>query len=196
MQHYELARGRPLRYLKGTTNHGIVFQAGPLDAWKLSGAADSDLAGDLNSGRSTSGYCFKLGKFRTIVANSKLERKISTSTGQAKTYAMASLIKDLIWARHLLRELKHAQTEPTTALTDIDGVLKQSTKAINHTTAKHYRIDQAYIRSHYDSAVTVCGVDTSKNCADMFTKALHAAPFIRHRAETMGPQVADHVASK
>jgi hypothetical protein len=189
-QHYELARGRPLRYLKGTINHGIVFQAGDSSKWKLSGAGDADLAGDINTSRSTSGHCTKLGEYGTIVASSKLERKVSTSTGQAETYAMESLIKELLWERHLLEELKHAQSEPSVALTDNDGVLKQSTKAVNHTTAKHYRISQAFIRSHNGSAVTVAGVDTDKNPSDMYTKALHTVPFVRHRAAIMGPQVA------
>jgi hypothetical protein len=196
MQHYELARGRPLRYLKGSASYGIVFQAGSPGEWKLSGASDADLAGDINTSRSTSGYYTKLGKYGTVMASSKLERKISTSTGQAETYAMVSLVKELVWGRHLLQELLHAQEEPSVALTDNDGVLKQSTKAINHTTAKHYRIAQAYIRNHNGTSVAVGGVDTSKNPSDIFTKALHAAPFLRHRAALMGPQVPGQSATK
>ncbi len=32
---------------------------------------------------------------------SSLERKISTSTGQSESYASASLVKDVVWTRHL-----------------------------------------------------------------------------------------------
>jgi hypothetical protein len=187
-EHFNLLSGRPLRYLKGTVSYGIVFEAGTGE-WKLCGESDSDLAGDLATARSTSGFYTKLGKHGTIVASSSLEKKISTSTGQAETYAMVSLVKEVVWERHLLRELKHPQEGPTAVDTDNDGVLKQSTKAVNHSSAKHFRIGQAYIRSNgEDGTIKVGGVDTADNHADMFTKALHAPAFTRHRDPVMGPQ--------
>ena len=73
--------------------------------------------------------------------------------------------------------------------TDNDGVLKQSTKMVNHTDAKHYRIAQAYIRQHVqDETVVVLGEDTDDNETDMFTKALHAPKFMKHSVPIMGPQ--------
>ena len=187
-KHFELARGRPLRYLKGTVNYGLVFQPGDGE-WVLSGASDSDLAGDLATSRSTSGFYAKLGDYGAVVCSSSLEKKISTSTGQAETYAMQSLVKEVVWDRHLLSQLRCPQTKPTTVLTDNQGVLQQSTKAINHSMAKHYRIAQAYIRSKVDDhTIKVESVHTTKNGADIFTKALHAPPFIAHRLTIMGPQ--------
>ena len=187
-QHLALARGRPLRYLKGTMKHGLVFQPGSGE-WVLSGASDSDLAGDLKSSRSTSSYYTKLGEYGAVVCKSSLERKISTSTGQAETYAMQSLVKEVVWVRHLLNELRFPQMKPTLVDTDNAGVVKQSTKAINHSTAKHYRISQAYIRSKVeDGTLKVGSIASSQNAADMATKALHAPPFLLHRKEIMGPQ--------
>jgi hypothetical protein len=193
-QHLTYLRGRPLRYLKGTLNYGIVFQPGT-EQWVLAGASDADLAGDLQTSRSTSSYFAKLGEFGAVVCRSSLERKISTSTGQAETYAMQSLVKEVVWARQLLDALRFPQPNPTTLLTDNDGVFKQSTKSINHTTAKHYRIAQAYIRSKVDDGTAkVNRVETSRNPADLGTKALHAPLFCRHRDTIMGPQspVADN----
>jgi hypothetical protein len=186
--HYDLARGRPLRYLSGTVDYGLVFKAGDGE-WVLSGASDSDLAGDITTSRSTSGFFAKLGEFGAVVCGSSLERKISTSTGQAETYAMQSVVKEVVWDRHLLRELRFPQVKPTDLQTDNDGVFKQSTKAINHAKAKHYRIAQAYIRDKVgDQTVRVTSVDTAKNPADIFTKALEASAFNRHRSTIMGPQ--------
>jgi hypothetical protein len=187
-QHLILLLGRPLRYLKGMQAYGIVFQAGTGE-WKLSGASDSDLAGDLTTSRSISGYHTKLGKYGAIVASNKLERKISTSIGQAETYAMVSLVKEMVWERHLLHELRHAQSGPTLVATYNDRVMKESTKAINHSGAKHYRIGQAYIRSNgEDNTVKVEGIDTADNPADIFTKALAVSALTRHRDTIMGPQ--------
>ena len=187
-QHLDIARGRPLRFLRKTMNHGLVFSPGDGE-WILSGASDSDHGGDLKTARSTLGHYLRLGQFGSIVTHCGLDRKISTSTGQAETYAMQSLVKDVVWARGLLRELGVPMTGPTPLRTDNDGVLKQSTKVINHTVAKHYRIAQAYIRQHvYDETVEVRGEDTSDNEVDMFTKALLAPLFMKHSGPIMGPQ--------
>lgn len=88
-----------------------------------------------------------------------------------------------------MEDLGCSQKSPTPVFTDNDGVIKQSTKAINHTAAKHYRTAQAYIREKQASAVIKVGsVDTSQNAADMLTKALPKDAFFRHRQTIMGPQ--------
>ena len=186
--HLNLIRGKPLRYLKGTANHGIVYLSNKQEL-ELTGASDADLAGDLATSRSTSGYFTQLGQYGLIKASSKLEKKISTSTGQSETYAMQSLVKETIWDRHLLSTLGCEQKSPTTLLTDNNGVLKQSTKLINHTMAKHYRIAQAYIRSKASSnEVKLEFISTDDNPADIFTKALPPRKFLQFRDRLMGPQ--------
>ena len=69
-------------------------------------------------------------------------------------------------------------------------MFKQSTKTINHTAAKHYRMAQAYIRHKgEDGSIEVGQIDTKYNASDMMTKALHAPLFYRHRYKIMGPQL-------
>ena len=188
-RHLDFAQGRPLRFLKHTLGYGTVFYAGT-GKWELTGASDADLAGDLTSARSTLGFYAKLGQFGIIISGCNLERKICTSTGQAETYALVSLIKSVIWLRNLLTDLGHPMEGPTALYVDNDGVKQQSTKVINHSTAKHYRISQAYIRQQVeDGVVTILRVSSERNPADMNTKALHALSFHRHQGATMGPQV-------
>jgi hypothetical protein len=38
---------------------------------------------------------------------------------------MQSLVKEVVWERHLLSELRFRQSKPTLLPTDNDGVLKQ-----------------------------------------------------------------------
>ena len=187
--HLKLACGRPLRYLRGSKYWGIVFHSGTR-MWKLFGQSDADLAGDLRTSRSTSGHFVRLGLFGMVSTYCKLERKISTSTGQAETYALESLSKNVVWLRHLLADLGMAQNEPTEVETDNQGVEGQSTKLVNHATAKHYRIAQAYIRylCTEELSMKVGKVHTSKNASDIFTKALPQDSFRRHRYAIMGPQ--------
>jgi hypothetical protein len=55
----------------------------------------------------------------------------------SETYAAGALVKEVVWQRHLARELGIEQVGPTESRSDNDGVFFQSTKAINHSTAKH-----------------------------------------------------------
>ena len=189
-----MARGRPLRFLKETMHYGIVFSPGK-EKWILSGASDSDLAGDLKTTRSTMGHNLRLGKFGSIVSSCKLERKICTSTGQAETYALQSLCKDTIWVRGFLAEIGYPMSEPTKLGQDNDGVVKQSTKTVNHTQAKHYRIAQAYIRQLVHNCVMkLFRLKTDLNWTDIYTKALNAPAYLRHQDEIMGPQTHEECA--
>ena len=135
--HIDIALGRPMKYLAGTTSHSLVFMSGQ-DEWVLSGASDADLAGDLSTSRSTIGLATILGEFGCVSSRSVLERKVCNSTGMSETFAHQALGTQVIWNRHLLKELGFAQTKATVADTDNEGVKNQSTKAINHAGAKHY----------------------------------------------------------
>jgi hypothetical protein len=151
--------------------------------------ADADLGGDLFSSRSTSGSNLRLGQYGTVSSSSKLDKKVSTSTGQAETYAFQELCKEIVWIRLLLYELGYGRDKPTKSRTDNDGVFNQATKAINHALAKHYRIAQGYIKMlEKDGVIAVDRVDSLENPADTFTKPLAKAAFEKHRLTIMGPQ--------
>jgi hypothetical protein len=104
------------------------------------------------------------------------------STGQAETYAFFNLLKEVIWERNLLRELGFPQQEPTNCYSDNDGVVIQSTKVVNHASAKHYRIAQAFIRQVCaDGIAKATPIHTSLNPSDIGTKpSLSASTFQRH----------------
>ena len=119
----------------------------------------------------------KVGAYGTVYCNSSLERKVSTSSGQAETYAMTSLVKEVVWLRQFMSELRLPVVGAVALLTDNDGVLKQSKNAINHSRVKHYRVSQAYIRDKVaDGSVDIQEVNTVENEADMLTKALGGDP--------------------
>jgi hypothetical protein len=189
--HVTIARGRPMRYLMGTINHGIVFTPGAGD-WKLHGAADSDLGGDLLTAKSTLGVTTQLGGdggYGNISCRSHLEKKNASSTLQAETYAHLNLCKEIEWARDILLELGYPQRAPTIALCDNHGVITQSTKQVNHTVAKHFRLAQGYIRCVTDDKIVLpTDVDSEDNQADILTKPLTRIPFEKHRLSIMGPQ--------
>ena len=187
-RHFDLARSRVLKYLQGTIYWGVAF-CRENDTWKLSAQADADLAGDKHTSRSTLGYFARMGKYGAISFHSTLERKICTSTQQAETYAVSACLRDVLWIRVLLGDLGVIQADPTVIDSDNQGVQLQSTKQINHATAKHFRISQAFIRQNgEDGGSRINKVDSKDNASDTFTKPLYAAAFKTHRLTIMGPQ--------
>jgi hypothetical protein len=188
--HLILATGRPLRYLKGTRTRGLVFAPGLKEFWGLSGSSDSDLAGDIRTSRSTIGHCLTFGQYGTISFHCTLERKVATSTQQAETYAAVGLVKDTVWMRSLLHELGFKFSGPIAQRVDNRGVFLQSTKQVNHATAKHFRIGQAFIRSMVEAGiVSFVNVGTKSNETDIFTKGtMSREDFINCRHRIMGPQ--------
>lgn len=144
---------------------------------------------DLRSCRSTRGHFLQMGKCGVISANCTLERKICTSTQHSETYAMGGACRDIEYARLLLSNLGEPQQTPTPLGTDNQGAYNQSTKQVNHATAKHFRVTQAYVRDlGMNNVVEVEKVSSEDNHADIFTKPLPFTAFSRHRAALMGPQ--------
>src|ERR1044072_5703277 len=78
---------RILRYLKGTTNLGLMYKK--TSEFKLSGYWDSDYAGDRVERKSTSGNCQFLGS-NLVSWASKRQSTIALSTAEAE-YISASL---------------------------------------------------------------------------------------------------------
>ena len=184
---YGWLRSRPLRYLNGTRDYGLVFWAG--DDLNINGASDADFAGEYKSSRSTAGGFIKLGQYGTVMASSKLMRGVKTSTGHAETEAAAAWCKEEHSLRVKLREYDLAEQGRARCKIDNAGVVKQAINTTNHAQAKHYRVAQAYIREKCDSnEVLLEQTPTEDNPADFFTKALDKAAFEKHRATIMGPQ--------
>jgi hypothetical protein len=123
------------------------------------------------------------------VARSFLERKVASSTGHSETHAAHDAAEELVWLRHLASELGDCVDYASPLFSDNAGVVSQSTKQINHGSAKHYRVAQAAIRQYGDiDIIKICKVDSADNTADILTKALPRSLFHKHRARLMGPQ--------
>ncbi|XP_038687506.1 secreted RxLR effector protein 161-like [Tripterygium wilfordii] len=81
--HWEAAK-RILRYVRGTLDHGIFYEANiPIN---LVGYIDSDVAGSMDDSKSISGYIFNLGS-GAISWSSKKQPIVTLSTTKAKYIA-------------------------------------------------------------------------------------------------------------
>ena len=96
-----------LRYLHGTVDMKLCFGG---DKPNLVGYSDLDMAGDIDSKKSTSGYFFFLNFARGVVAwQSRLQRCVSLSTTKAKFIAITEACKELIWLKKILQEMCFGQ---------------------------------------------------------------------------------------
>ena len=93
-----------LRYLKGTTSHGLVFGGSDDRSCKLVGYCDSDYAGDRDRRKSTSGYVFTLGG-TTISWRSRLQTVVALSTTEAELIAAVEAAKEALYLKRLLYDL-------------------------------------------------------------------------------------------
>ena len=98
--HWKMAM-RILRYLKGTSNHGIIYQKSsqPLQAF-----SDSDFAGDLNDRKSTSGFVFIIDG-GAISWRSKKQSIVAQSTTEAEYVAMSFTVRESLLLKSLFKDL-------------------------------------------------------------------------------------------
>lgn len=96
---YLVATQRILRYLKGTTNLGIMYKMN--DEAIMHGWSDSDFAGDNDDIKSTPRYVFKLGSC-LISWSSKKQLIVTLSRTAVEFDAETSLVCQGLWLRSIL----------------------------------------------------------------------------------------------
>jgi hypothetical protein len=145
-----------LRYLRGTTTHALCF--GGSDTF-LQGYVDSNMAGDKDSRRSTTGYVFTIGG--TIVSwILKLQKVVSLSTTEVEYVAATEASKEMIWLQRFMEELGKKQ-ENNRLYCDRQSAIERSRRqycdrksAIHlaknsafHSKTKHIQLRYHFIRS-------------------------------------------------
>lgn len=185
---------RVLQYLKGTIEFGITYQknsATSITPYVDNGKAertssgvvplcDADLAGDLDTRRSTTGFVILLSG-GAISWGSKLQSVVSHSTTEAEYLAVDHLVREVVWLKSLLKHLKFSIDRPI-LLSDNNGCISISNNPSNHTRTKHIDIRYHYIRDQIlMGEVGIKYISTDKMAADMFTKPLGRPKFEEHR---------------
>ncbi|KAH7307767.1 hypothetical protein KP509_22G076900, partial [Ceratopteris richardii] len=89
-----------LRYLKGTKNKCLSYGKGPLE---LKGFCDSDMAGDVDTRKSTSGYVFTIAG-GVVSWCSRLQKIVALSTTEAECISATQTSKEAIWLARLCSE--------------------------------------------------------------------------------------------
>ena len=176
-QHHFEAVFRVLRYLKGTVGLGITFKKqGNLN---LLIYTDSDFGGSLIDRKSTTGYCTFLGG-NLVTWRSKKQNVVSKSSTEAEFRAISKGIDEVLWLRHLLRDLKILYKEPIRLLCDNQSAIYLAHDPLYHDRVKHVDIDYFYIQEKLENGIIeIKHVGTEDQVADIFTKGLPTRIFTR-----------------
>ena len=99
---------------------------------------------------------------------------------------MALATCELIWLRHLLRELRFRKDEQMKLTCDNQVALHIASNLIFHERTKHIEVDYHFIREKIASGcMTTSFVNSSDQLADVFTKSLRG-PRIKYICNKFG----------
>jgi hypothetical protein len=199
---HEQALKRIGRYLKGTTNNGLILN--PDDGLSVDCYPDADFAGlwghehpqDPHCARSRTGYVITLAGC-PVLWKSTLQTEIALSTMESEYIALSTSCKDLFPLVDLIKELGGCLGVPVNDSSNLHikihednvGALTLGKLEPRRMTlrSKHYAIKYHWFRTQIGPRnVNLKKIESAKQLGDIFTKGLSRVPFERLRKKLMG----------
>ncbi|KAI4334943.1 hypothetical protein L6164_013639 [Bauhinia variegata] len=162
-----------MRYLRGTSSLKLCFGIGePV----LHGYIDSDLVGDVDTRKSTSGYLVTFVE-GAVAWQSKLQKCVALSTSEAEFITTIEACKELLWMKKFICELGFTQKRYI-LYCDSQSVIYLCKNPTFHGRSKHIDVKYHWIRDVLDSkSLELVKIHTNDNCLDMLTKILPRGKF-------------------
>ncbi|KAM6588273.1 hypothetical protein CsatA_010878 [Cannabis sativa] len=166
---------RVLRYIKGTTNLGLVFQPAPsltIDAY-----SDADWACNLDDRKSTTGFSVLLGN-NLISWGSKKQTAVARSSTESEYRALSTTATEVVWITAVLQEMGIITSHTPTIWCDNQGAQQLASNPVFHSRTKHIEVDVHYVRELINKhKVQISYIPTEEQPADLLTKALTLPKF-------------------
>jgi hypothetical protein len=179
---YLLAVKRVLRYVTGIVHQGYFYKRKG-EKLKLTGYSDSDLAGDVDTRKSTTGVLFSLGNSVVSWQSQKL-RVVVLSSCEVEYIAIATASCQGVWLGRLLAEIMGEDADTVTLKIDNMSAIQLSRNPIFHERSKHIDTRYPYIRQCIEEGrVQVEVVKTNDQLADILMKSLGRDRFIELRTK-------------
>ena len=196
---HERAVKRIVRYLKGTSDKGIILRPNPQEGIKcyvdadFAGGYSEDTKDDPISVYSRTGYViFYYGC--PVLWVSKMQSEISLSTVEAEYIALSTSMRDLIPFVDQVKELQEVFGEKQenvflhcTLFEDNNGALELANSPRYRPRTKHIAIKYHHFRERVQNGtIVIKPVDTNEQIADQFTKGLQIGTFKYLRSKLLG----------
>lgn len=166
---------RIVRYVAGTIHHGCRYTKE--GEKKLQGYSDSDMAGDVDTRKSTTGVLFFLGK-NLVSWQSQKQRVVALSSCESEYIAAATAACQGIWLARLLGDLRNAAPEVIDLKVDNQSALALMKNPVFHDRSKHIQTKFHFIREAVENGeIKPEYINTGGQLADILTKALPRAKF-------------------
>ena len=196
---HEQAVKRIVRYLKGTSDKGIIMK--PDHSKGIECFVDASFAGDWIKERgedpmtvySRTGYViFYMGCPITWI--SKMQSEISLSTTESEYIALSQSLRDVIPFMNIVEELNKLYESglPKPLIMcklfeDNNGALALAKEYKYRPRTKHIALKYHHFRSYVnEDKIDILPIDTKDQIADQFTKALDEQTFVLLRGKLMG----------
>jgi len=176
---------RVYRYVKGTQDMGIVYDAKSADSSDIPiiGYSDSDWAGCNDSRKSTEAYVFLL-TGGAISWRSKKQSIVALSSCEAEYISACTAAKEAIWLSKVMQNMLGTdKPSPITVLMDNQGSIKSAQNMSINARNKHIDIRHHFVRdavAKKDVLLAYC--PTSDQVADILTKPLIRVLFEKFRS--------------
>ena len=129
-----------LRYLRGTSKFCLCFgDSNPV----LVGYTDADMAGDVDTRRSTSGYLITFSG-GAVSWQSRLQKCVALSTTEAEFIVATEASKELLWMKKFLSELGFQQERPQ-LFCDSQSAIHLAKNSTFHSRSKHIEVRYHWI---------------------------------------------------
>ena len=169
-QSHWTAAKRVLRYLKGTSNYGIIFR-GDVSSVPI-GYSDADWAGDIEGRKSTSGYVFCIAG-GPVSWRSKKQDTVALSTAEVEYVALSSAAQECIWIKRLNSEFGNMSDGPAVIMEDNQSCIAIAKNPQHHGRSKHIDIKHHFIRELVgNKTIELRYCPIKEMAADFLTKAL------------------------
>jgi len=170
-----------LRYVKGSLSLGCFYKRDEMKELKLMGYSDSDLAGDIDDRKSTTGVIFYLGS-SPITWSSQEQKTVALSSCQAEYIAAVAAACQGIWLARLLTDLFGERDIKILLKVDNQSAISLSKNPIYHERSKHIETRYHFIRECVEKGqVVIEHARTEDQMADILTKALGRVKFLEMR---------------
>ncbi|KRZ82363.1 Retrovirus-related Pol polyprotein from transposon TNT 1-94, partial [Trichinella sp. T8] len=165
---------RIFRYLRGTADYGLLYQA--KREGFLKGYSDADYAGDVTTRRSRTGaVCMCEGG--AVLWHSQKQRSVALSTTEAEYVAASEAAKDMMWLMALFAEVTEVK-QKLILFVDNMGAVTLSKNPKFHNRSKHIDVRFHFVREKYiEGKIDIQHIDSENQKADILTKDLSKTRF-------------------
>ncbi|XP_038717641.1 uncharacterized mitochondrial protein AtMg00810-like [Tripterygium wilfordii] len=176
-----IAAHRILKYIKGTLGQGLYYSA--TNNLQVEAFCDSDWASCMDTRRSVTGFCIKIGD-SLVSWKSKKQKTVSRSSSEAEYRAMASATSELAWMQNLFHELQIKLKQPMRLFCDNQAAIHIATNPVFHERTKHIELDLHYTREKVEQGmIKLAHLKSEDQPGDLLTKPLsvHRIQHLLHK---------------